>query len=462
MNLKPFLVVVAVMLLVDLVAADAFIDLYPVKDARIEDDDHSNINYGSAFQLKVGKYTSNTMRSYFTWNLSSLDDLELQGAELMLYSIGGSGSPVIELYNTSNSWSEDGITWDTAPAFGELISSAQVDNFSGYISFDVSDFIQSEIAANNQLVSIATKAANETLTLNYRIFFSKENPSNKPLLRVYYIPSSPVVTSYHAPLSADEGSRVELNFTAEDPNNDISFYGIYLDGELLSDSYSATWQPNYQDSGTHKVVFFVNDSTGLSDNVSLSISITDVKSIVINEFLPYSSPPGEEWIELYNPLNTSFSVNSCYIKDAAGFVVPLTGIISSYSYGLVTNLSILNNEGDMVALYCDDILIDSVAYGGFDDGNTADNAPVADVAESLGRKSDGYDTDNDKNDFKLFTEPSFGFANQVYHDADTNRDGCVSMEELLAYIGLWKADPTSIPLEELLSAIALWKSNPIC
>jgi len=44
-----------------------------------------------------------------------------------------------------------------------------------------------------------------------------------------------------------------------------------------------------------------------------------------------------------------------------------------------------------------------------------------------------------------------------YHKSDTSQDGCVSMEELTAFIDLWKVDSSNPTLKDLIEAIGLWK-----
>jgi hypothetical protein len=43
------------------------------------------------------------------------------------------------------------------------------------------------------------------------------------------------------------------------------------------------------------------------------------------------------------------------------------------------------------------------------------------------------------------------------HRADTNHDGCISIQELHSFISLWKTDSTEYTIRELIGAIGLWK-----
>jgi hypothetical protein len=46
-----------------------------------------------------------------------------------------------------------------------------------------------------------------------------------------------------------------------------------------------------------------------------------------------------------------------------------------------------------------------------------------------------------------------------YHRADTNNNGCIEMEELLAFIKRWKISSQDVPMPDLMEAIGLWNSG---
>jgi hypothetical protein len=50
----------------------------------------------------------------------------------------------------------------------------------------------------------------------------------------------------------------------------------------------------------------------------------------------------------------------------------------------------------------------------------------------------------------------------AFHPADIDEDGCVLMEELLAFIDLWKTPSTDVSMPELMDAIGLWKGGLGC
>jgi hypothetical protein len=130
-----------------------------------------------------------------------------------------------------------------------------------------------------------------------------------------------------------------------------------------------------------------------------------VESVKINEFV--SDPEtGSEWIELYNPTNSAINLSGWTLNDGLSWSLPLGGEIEAYGFMLFSDFSAkLNSGGDLIKLLDPSVaLVDSVAYGNWDDGNTGDNAPEPVDGQSAGRCSDGDDTDVDSDDFEIFYE----------------------------------------------------------
>ena len=64
-------------------------------------------------------------------------------------------------------------------------------------------------------------------------------------------------------------------------------------------------------------------------------------------------------------------------------------------------------------------------------------------------------------DYKVNLGPYYLIPSCI-HDADINCDNCVDMDELIAYIVLWKLDPEGVGMDNVLDAILIWKANPDC
>jgi PKD repeat protein len=139
-------------------------------------------------------------------------------------------------------------------------------------------------------------------------------------------------------------------------------------------------------------------------------------SVLINEIVSDPSDDNEEWIEIYSSSPETISLDGWTISDGSGAKSFLSGEIGSGKDYLVLEKpkGNLNNKGDLIELRDSaGVLIDSLTYGDWNDGNTEDNAEMASDPNSLARKEIGVDTRNNKIDFVLTGKPSKGFVNSI-------------------------------------------------
>lgn len=153
--------------------------------------------------------------------------------------------------------------------------------------------------------------------------------------------------------------------------------------------------------------------------------MADSGHILINEV--YSDPnAGEsEWIELYNPTDSDIDLTNFSIEDGTHKPVSLAGrIIDKNSYLVLYGGSGkdftfgLNNSGDYLILKDNNLIVDQLCYGDWDDGanNPDNNAKAPDKGKSISRK-DGVDTDIDKDDFFVTNPtPDADFQQVVYSE----------------------------------------------
>lgn len=156
--------------------------------------------------------------------------------------------------------------------------------------------------------------------------------------------------------------------------------------------------------------------------------------VVINE-LQCDGPGGAEFIELYNPSSCAVSLSGWklpYRASSGNSGVALhsfgSGVsIPAESFLLLANANFsgsgatrfnggggLGNSGGQVALVDDGgTQIDAVGYGPSTSGAFTEGspAPLPSGSGSIGRKSDGLDTDNNASDFARFSAPSPGVSN---------------------------------------------------
>jgi len=166
--------------------------------------------------------------------------------------------------------------------------------------------------------------------------------------------------------------------------------------------------------------------------VSLRYNLGDV---VINEFVADPTDNEVEWIEIYNTIGQEIDLSGWTIEDGSKTKTNLTGqlgIEGSSRFKIIAKpAGILNNSGDIIILR-DGLgnLIDQVAYGNWDDGNIGNNAPKANDPNSVARKSDGYNSFNNLNDFVITTTPTKGKSNII---TSLNKEEEISAEQRALY-----------------------------
>ncbi|MGQ8871919.1 DNRLRE domain-containing protein [Paenibacillus sp. TSA_86.1] len=159
-----------------------------VRDAYVRED-VPTLNYGEETTFAVGSYRDKVLRSLLGFDISSLkasydfDKVELR----MIY--GQVPTKNLKLFAVNGNWSETGVTWNNRPNIGtEISNSYKVDTEEGYVTFDVTDFIEQQYTVGNHLVDFYLVAFNE-FEPNYEYFFSKESSLIPQLVVTYFDPA---------------------------------------------------------------------------------------------------------------------------------------------------------------------------------------------------------------------------------------------------------------------------------
>lgn len=127
----------------------------------------------------------------------------------------------------------------------------------------------------------------------------------------------------------------------------------------------------------------INKSILLSILIFVLFPLTANAQIVINEF---SSGTTSDWIELYDVSTESTDLSSYKLMDSGTNNKILSGTISPSGFISFSFSNWLNNGGDTVRLFKNDVLVDSIPYGG------SDQVCTAGASESIGRYPDGNNT----------------------------------------------------------------------
>jgi PKD repeat protein len=137
-----------------------------------------------------------------------------------------------------------------------------------------------------------------------------------------------------------------------------------------------------------------------------------VGSLLINEFVADPDDGGNEWIELFNSTPNTINLSDWTIEDGGETVTKLSGSILSLNFYVIEKpKGILNNSGDIIILKDPSgLIIDDVVYGDWSDGDESDNAPAGEDPNSVARKKDGQDSNNDFIDF-IESTPTKGASN---------------------------------------------------
>jgi N-acetylneuraminic acid mutarotase len=158
--------------------------LTPTDDAYVRDGAYSTINYGrdTTLNIKGSSASGYTRLAYLKFSLAGVG--AVSSARLRIYGYNADNANAIDIscYGVSgNNWTETLITAKDAPvAQQSVLSLGKADNQPKYIEFDVTGYVQNQLAANSGLVSLQLKdAAIKNTTI---LFNSKEALANKPQL----------------------------------------------------------------------------------------------------------------------------------------------------------------------------------------------------------------------------------------------------------------------------------------
>jgi len=112
-------------------------------------------------------------------------------------------------------------------------------------------------------------------------------------------------------------------------------------------------------------------------------SATAFQSIRISEIVAVPMTGNPEWVELYNPGAEAVDLTDWSLVEGSNRSTKLFGVIEPRGY-LVFDKSSLNNDGDIIILKDKTgQVIDQIVYGVWDNGNVLDNAPSAEMSESI-------------------------------------------------------------------------------
>ncbi|MBI2484040.1 lamin tail domain-containing protein [Candidatus Uhrbacteria bacterium] len=138
--------------------------------------------------------------------------------------------------------------------------------------------------------------------------------------------------------------------------------------------------------------------------------------VVINEFVADPGDDPREWVELYNNSPVPIDLKEWFLEDGSRNTIKLSeilGVSGSARFAVFEfKNAMLNNAGDSITVRDKKgTAIDSVSYGGWDDGVIENNAPRAYAPASVARFPDGRNTFNNADDFHVTVHATPGESN---------------------------------------------------
>jgi chitodextrinase len=192
---------------------------------------YPNNNYGSATVWRVDG--SPDIHAFLQFTVQGLAGFPIQHAYLMAYANSNSNVGINVLSVADNTWDENTITYNTAPALGSLLSASSGFKSGTWVIIDVTPYITGEGTYSLGL----TTPGSSTLS-----FASKESGANAAILEVdlaiddTQAPSVP--TSLTA--SASSATQVDLSWQASTDNVGVAGYTIYRDNAVLNTVLGST------------------------------------------------------------------------------------------------------------------------------------------------------------------------------------------------------------------------------
>lgn len=155
-------------------------------DATVRDGAYKTQNFGTASTLHVeaGASRDLTRAAYLRFNLPTVTTALVKRAVLRLHGNAAAGEVLVRVFRVADTtWTEagaGGVTYLSAPAPGVPVAVASVNTTLKYYEFDVTDFVQDEVAGLRTPITFVLQALDASAQTV--AFSSRESGSNPPQL----------------------------------------------------------------------------------------------------------------------------------------------------------------------------------------------------------------------------------------------------------------------------------------
>jgi chitodextrinase len=253
-----------------------------------------SFNYGSATVWRVDG--SPDIHSYLRFTIQGLAGYAIQSAYLNVFANSSSAYGINALTVGDNSWIENAVTYNTAPALGSLIGSSSSFSSSTWVAIDVTSYVTGE---GTYSFGVTTPGST---TISFAAKESGVNPAQLIVNLVLDDSEAPSVpTGLNA--SASSATQVDLTWQPSSDNIGVTGYTIYRDGATLASvdgttlSYSdTTAQPSSSYSYTVDAFDLVGNHSAQSTPVGVttpampsSLTFTVEADTYVNSDFPTSN-----------------------------------------------------------------------------------------------------------------------------------------------------------------------------
>ena len=285
--------------------------LNPIADSYVTGGTNADINYGAGatqgnliIKNNPGSI-SNTSKAILKFDVSG--ETKIIQAKVRLYTRFGTPNS-ITAYQTTDAWTELGVTWNNMPALGSQLTTTTI-NAVGYWEWDVTSYVKNQAAGDGILSLIFQDDAAANIQLGIS---SKEFGTNLPQLVLTKSTNSTPTVSLTAPSSGtavDVSTAVTISATAADTDGSIvkvDFYaGTTLLGSDTTAPYSISWTPIISD--TYVIQAKTTDNDGAS--ASSILSYVEVKSPITTTL----NPIADSYIQAGTSANVNYGTNGTLI-----------------------------------------------------------------------------------------------------------------------------------------------------
>ncbi len=191
--------------------------------------------------------------------------------------------------------------------------------------------------------------------------------------------------------------------------------------QTLERKSNGSWQTSSKALGTPKSINSQKEISTPDNSITSNERPCYLGEILISEFIADPSEDKNEWIELYNTTYRDISLENWTLEDGSETKTTLSGNILKNNFLIIEKpKGKLNNNGDTIILRDQNqVIIDQVTYGTWDDGDKHDNAPATNNPNSIARKKENYNTRNNSFDFFITTTPTKNVPNLITPPKET-------------------------------------------